>query len=97
MVPQCHASCQGGDGTDPARRNRQKGRRAWSNGHARRVAMVVLSKSTGAGAPERNWADVKVVYDKKKTSSNPERVEKKAKIYGMSRRDPTLSGKLSSS
>ena len=27
------------------------------------------SKSTGAGAPERNWADVKVVYDKKKTSS----------------------------
>ena len=59
--------------------------------------MVVLSKSTGAGAPERNWADVKVVYDKKKTSSNPERVEKKTKIYGMSRRDPTLSGKLSSS
>ena len=61
------------------------------------MAMVVLSKSTGAGAPERNWADVKVVYDKKKTSSNPERVEKKTKIYGMSRRDPTLSGKLSSS
>ena len=59
--------------------------------------MVVLSKSTGAGAPERNWADVKVVYDKKKTSSNPERVEKKTKIYGMSRRDPTLSSKLSSS
>jgi len=59
--------------------------------------MVVLSKSTGAGAPERNWADVKVVYDKKKTSSNPGRVEKKTKIYGMSRRDPTLSGKLSSS
>ena len=59
--------------------------------------MVVLSKSTGAGAPERNWADVKVVYDKKKTSSNPERVEKKTKIYGMSRRDPALSGKLSSS
>ena len=71
--------------------------RAWSNGHARRVAMVVLSKSTGAGAPERSWADVKVVFDKKKTSSDPERVEKKTKIYGMSRRDPTLSGKLSSS
>ena len=62
VVPQCHAGCQGGDGTGPARRNRQKGRRAWSNGHARRMAMVVLSKSTGAGAPERNWADVKVVY-----------------------------------
>jgi len=57
----------------------------------------VLSKSTGAGAPERNWADVKVVYDKKKTSSDPERVEKKTKIYGMSRRDPTLSVKFSSS
>jgi len=71
--------------------------RAWSNGHARRVAVVVLSKSTGAGAPERNWADVKVVYDKKKTSSDPERVEKKTKIYGMSRRDPTLSVKFSSS
>ena len=71
--------------------------RALGNGRARRVAMVVLSKSTGAGAPERNWADVKVVYDKKKTSSNPERVEKKTKIYGMSRRDPTLPGKLSSS
>ena len=28
--------------------------RAWSNGHARRVGMVVLSKPTGAGAPERN-------------------------------------------
>ena len=34
-------------------------------------------------------AAVEVVYDKKKTSSDPERVEKKTKIYGMSRRDPT--------
>jgi hypothetical protein len=40
---------------------------------------------------------VKVVYDKKKTPSNPGRVEKETKIYGMSRRDPALSGKLSSS
>ena len=40
---------------------------------------------------------MKVVYDKKKASSNPERVEKKAKIYGISRRDPALSAKLSSS
>jgi len=42
--------------------------------------MVVLSKPTGVGAPERNRANVKVVYDKKKASSNPKRVEKKAKI-----------------
>ena len=40
---------------------------------------------------------MKVVYEKKKSSSNPERVEKKTRIHGMSRRDPTLSGKLSSS
>jgi len=39
--------------------------------------MVVLSKPTGAGAPERNWADVKVVFDKKKAATLPERVEKK--------------------
>ena len=62
--------------------------RAWSTGHARRVGMVVLSGPTGAGVPELNWADVKVVYGKKKASSNPERVEKNTKIYGMSRRDP---------
>jgi hypothetical protein len=58
---------------------------------------VLLSKPTGAGAPERNWADVKVVFDKKKASRSPGKVEKKVKIYGTSRRDPTLSGKCSSS
>ena len=41
---------------------------AWSTGHVRRVGMVVLSKPTGAGAPERNWADVEVVFDKKRAS-----------------------------
>ena len=70
---------------------------AWSTGHVRRVGMAVLSKPTGAGGPERNWADVKAVFDKKKASTLPERVEKKTLIYGMSRRDPTLSGKMSSS
>ena len=29
----------------------------------REVAMEVLSKPTGAGAPERNWADFKMVFD----------------------------------
>ena len=29
---------------------------AWSTGPTRRVGMVVLSKATGAGEPERNWA-----------------------------------------
>ena len=61
------------------------------------MGMVVLSKPTGAGAPERNWANAKAVFDKKKASMNPERVEKKLKIYGPSRRDPALSGKVSSS
>ena len=32
---------------------------AWSTGPTRRVGMVVLSKATGAGEPERNWGDVK--------------------------------------
>jgi len=68
----------------------------WSTGHARRMAMVVLSKPTGAGAPERNWADVKAVFDKGKAPTLSARVEKKAKTFGQSRRDPTLSGKLSS-
>jgi hypothetical protein len=57
----------------------------------------VLSKPTGAGAPERNWTDVKVVFDKKEAPTNPGKVEKKVKIHGMSRRDPTLPGKCSSS
>ena len=41
---------------------------------------MVLSKPTGAGAPERNWADVKVVFDKKEASTNPEKTEKKLEI-----------------
>ena len=44
--------------------------------HVRRVGMVMLSKPTGAGGAERNWADVKVVFDKKKAATLPERVEK---------------------
>ena len=41
-----------------------------------------------------------MVFDKKEASTNPEnteKAEKKLKIYGISRRDPTLSGKCSSS
>jgi hypothetical protein len=34
---------------------------------------MVLSKPTGAGAPEWNWADVKEVFDMKKASTRPER------------------------
>jgi len=56
---------------------------------SRHVGKAVLSKPMGAGAMERNWADVKV-FDKKKAGSKPERVEKNTKIYGMSRRDPAL-------
>ena len=70
---------------------------AWSTGPTRRVGMVVLSKATGAGEPERNWGDVKQVYDKGKASMDPEKAEKKVLIYGSSRRDPSLSGKISSS
>ena len=58
--------------------------------------MVVLSKPTCAGAPERNWADVKAVFDKGGASTNPVRVEKKVQIFGQSWRDPTLPGKLPS-
>ena len=61
------------------------------------MGMVVLSKATGAGEPERNWGDVKQVYDKGKASMDPEKAEKKVLIYGSSRRDPSLSGKISSS
>ncbi len=35
---------------------------------ARKLAVVVLSKPIGAGAPERNWADVKTMWDS--TSAN---------------------------
>jgi len=59
--------------------------------------MVVLSKATGAGEPERNWGDVKQVYDKSKAPMGPEKAEKKVLIYGSSRRGPSLSGKTSSS
>ena len=38
-----------------------------------------------------------MVFDKKKAATLPERVKEKTLIYGMSRRDPTLSGKMSSS
>jgi len=69
---------------------------AWSTGNIRRVGMVDggAVEAHGAGAPEQNWADVKVVFDKKKASSNPEKADKKVKIYGMSRRDPALPEKL---
>jgi len=36
----------------------------------------------------------KVVFDKEKAASLPERVEKETLIYGMSRRDPALSRKV---
>jgi len=48
-----------------------------------------------AGLPERNLADVKVVFHKKEAASLPERVEKETRICGMSRRGPALSGKTS--
>ena len=50
----------------------------------RRVGMAVPSKPTGAGGAERNWADVKVVSDKKKAAALPEWVEKQTLINGMS-------------
>jgi hypothetical protein len=40
---------------------------------------------------------VKVVFDKKEASTNPWKVAKKVEICGMSRRDPALSGRCSSS
>jgi hypothetical protein len=55
----------------------------------------MLPRPTGAGAPEPNWADVKVAFDKK--NDEPWEGVKKVKTYGMSRRDPSLSGKCSSS
>ena len=57
---------------------------------------MVLSKATGAGEPERNWGDVKQVYDKGKASMVPEKAEK-VLIYGSSRRDQPHFGKISSS
>jgi len=39
--------------------------------HLRRAGMMVLSMPTGAGGAERNWADVKVVLDKKKAATPP--------------------------
>ena len=59
--------------------------------------MVVLSKATGAGEPERNWGDVKQVYDRGKASMGPKKAEKMALIYGSSWRGPSLSSKISSS
>ena len=70
---------------------------AWSTGHVRRVRMAVLPKSTGAGGAGRNWAGVEVVPDKKEAATLPERLEKGTLIYGMPRRDPALSGKMSPS
>ena len=55
--------------------------------------MVTLSKPIGAGAPERNWFDVKQVFDGHKAKTNTDKVEKKTRIYSMSRRDKTLTGK----
>ena len=56
----------------------------------RRLAMVVLSKPVGCGAPERSWADTKSVWTKAKATMTEERVEKKTRIYSSARRDPDL-------
>ena len=58
----------------------------------REVAMKVLSKPTGAGAPERNWADFKMVFDQHKARTGSDKLEKKVKIYGETRRNIVLTG-----
>ena len=58
----------------------------------REVAMEVLSKPTGAGAPERNWADFKMVFDQHKARTGSDKLEKKVKIYGETRRNIVLTG-----
>ena len=58
----------------------------------REVAMEVLSKPTGAGAPERNWADFKMVFDHHKARTGSDKLEKKVKIYGETRRNIVLTG-----
>jgi len=62
------------------------------NPHMRKLGMIVLSKPIGAGAPERNWADVKTVWDSTKGSMSPEKMEKKVIIYGAAHRTQSLTG-----
>ena len=54
--------------------------------------MLILSKLIGAGAPERNWADVKTVWDFTSAKMRPEKVEKKVIIYGAAHRLQSLTG-----
>ena len=62
------------------------------NPEFRKLAIVVLSKPIGAGAPERNWADVKTVWDFTSAKMRPEKVEKKVIIYGAAHRLQSLTG-----
>ena len=62
------------------------------NPEYRKLAIVVLSKPIGAGAPERNWADVKTVWDFTSAKMRPEKVEKKVIIYGAAHRLQSLTG-----
>ena len=59
----------------------------------RTVAMVTLSKPIGAGAAERDWSNLKQVWDKHSGKMTSDKAEKRTRIYGMSHRDPLLTGK----
>jgi|GEM_PF-3230808 hypothetical protein len=77
----------------------KKAPHSWHYSHSmdhpalRQVGMKVLSKPTGAGAPERNWADVKYLYNDLKATTSTERMERKLKVFTIARRDRILSGK----
>jgi hypothetical protein len=58
----------------------------------REVAMELLSKPTGAGALERNRADFKMGFDQHKARTGSEKLEKKVRIYGETRRNIVLTG-----
>jgi hypothetical protein len=62
------------------------------NPEFRKLAMVVLSKPIGAGAPERNWADVKTVWDSTSAKMHTDKVEKKVIIHGAAHRLQSLTG-----
>ena len=51
--------------------------------------MKILHKTSGAGDPERNWADVKYAFNKQKAHMDTGEMEKKMRIYSTYRRGPS--------
>ena len=58
------------------------------------VAVLAQSFLTGMGAGERNWKDVKHVWDKKRPNLDPQRAEKEVRIFESCRRRDRLGARV---